>query len=70
MKYLVVIESNNTGYSGYSLDIEGCIATGSTLEEVKQNMQEAIDFHLSGLKLEGYEIPQPKTTSTYIEALV
>ena len=27
-------------------------------------------FHLEGLKLEGYEIPEPKTTSTYIEALV
>ncbi len=33
-------------------------------------MEEAIQFHLEGLKLEGYEIPEPKTTSTYIEALV
>ena len=70
MKYLIVIEQTTTGYSAYSPDIKGCVTTGSTLEEVKQNMQEAIDFHLEGLKLEGYKIPQPKTTSTYIQALV
>lgn len=70
MKYLIIIEPTNTGYSAYSPDVEGCISTGSTEEEVKQNMQEAIAFHLEGLKLEGYEIPQPKATSSYVEALV
>jgi predicted RNase H-like HicB family nuclease len=33
-------------------------------------MGEAIQFHLEGLKLEDYKIPEAKTTSTYIEALV
>jgi predicted RNase H-like HicB family nuclease len=70
MKYLIIIEPTNTGYSAYSPDIEGCVSTGSTEEEVKQNMQEAIAFHLEGLKLEGYEIPQPRSTSSYVEALV
>ncbi len=70
MKYLTVIEKTNTGYSAYSLDLDGCVSTGSTIEEVTTNMEEAIKFHLEGLKLEGYEIPEPKTTSTYIEALV
>ena len=70
MKYLTVIEKTNTGYSAYSPDLDGCVSTGSTVEEVTANMEEAIKFHLEGLKLEGYEIPEPKTTSTYIEALV
>ena len=70
MKYLIVIEPTNTGFSAYSPNIEGCISTGATEEEVTQNMQEAISFHLEGLKLEGYEIPQPKSVSGYIEALV
>ena len=70
MKYLTVIEKTNTGYSAYSPDLDGCVSTGSTIEEVTLNMEEAIKFHLEGLKLEGYEIPEPKTTSTYIEALV
>jgi predicted RNase H-like HicB family nuclease len=33
-------------------------------------MREAIEFHLDGLKLEGYEIPKPSTSSTYIEVAV
>ena len=70
MKYLTVIEKTNTGYSAYSPDLDGCVSTGSTVEEVMTNMEEAIKFHLEGLKLEGYEIPEPKTTSTYIEAVV
>lgn len=70
MKYLTVIEKTNTGYSAYSPDIDGCVSTGSTVEQVTANMEQAIKFHLEGLKLEGYEIPEPKTTSTYIEAPV
>ncbi len=70
MKYLTVIEKTSTGYSAYSPDLDGCVSTGSTIEEVTANMEQAIQFHLEGLKLEGYEIPEPKTTSTYIEALV
>lgn len=70
MKYLTVIEKTNTGYSAYSPDLDGCVSTGSTLQEVIANMEEAIKFHIEGLKLEGYKIPEPKTISTYIEALV
>ncbi|MEO1465269.1 MAG: type II toxin-antitoxin system HicB family antitoxin [Cyanobacteria bacterium J06631_6] len=69
MKYLTVIEKTSTGYSAYSPDLAGCVSTGSTIEEVTANMEEAIQFHLEGLKLEGYEIPKPQTISTYIEAL-
>jgi len=69
-KYLIVIETTETGYSAYSLDLPGCVSTGTTHDEVKQNMQEAVEFHLEGLKLEGLEIPQPSTTSTYIEVAV
>ncbi|HEY9826879.1 MAG TPA: type II toxin-antitoxin system HicB family antitoxin [Stenomitos sp.] len=67
MRYLTIIEKTGTGYSAYSPDLPGCISTGLTYEEVEKNMREAIEFHLDGLKLEGYEIPQPSTSSTYIE---
>lgn len=30
-------------------------------------MQEAIEFHLEGLKQEGYEIPEPVSYSIYVE---
>ncbi|MCG9890505.1 MAG: type II toxin-antitoxin system HicB family antitoxin [Thermosynechococcaceae cyanobacterium MS004] len=67
MQYLTIIEKTPTGYSAYSPDLLGCVSTGKTYEDVEQNMREAIAFHLEGLRLEGYEIPQPSTLSTYIE---
>jgi len=67
MKYLIVIEETETGYSAYSPDLPGCAATGTTREEAEQHMKEAIEFHLEGLKLEGEPIPKPSTTSAYVE---
>lgn len=67
MKYLVVIEKTQTAYSAYSPDVLGCVSTGATLEEVNQNMQEAIAFHIDGLIEEGLEIPKPSTYSAYVE---
>jgi predicted RNase H-like HicB family nuclease len=53
MKYLMVIEPTETGFSAYSPDLPGCVSTGATREEVEQNMQEAIELHLEGLREEG-----------------
>jgi predicted RNase H-like HicB family nuclease len=67
MRYLIVIEETDTEYSVYSPDLLGCVLTGATHEEVTANMREAIEFHLEGLKPEGLEIPQPTSSSAYIE---
>ena len=48
-KYLVVVEQTKTGYSAYSPDLEGCVATGQTRDEVEREMQEAIEFHVDGM---------------------
>jgi predicted RNase H-like HicB family nuclease len=70
MKYLVVIEQTNIGFSAYSPDVPGCVTTGTTREETAKNMEEALSFHLEGLKLEGEPLPEPVSTSAYIEAAV
>ena len=67
MKYLMVIEPTLTGFSAYSPDLPGCASTGATREEVEQNMQEAIALHLEGLREEGYPVPEPSTSSAYVE---
>jgi len=46
----IVIEETLTGFSAYSPDLEGCVATGDTREDVEKNMPEAISFHLDGLR--------------------
>lgn len=67
MKYLVVIEETDTGFSAYSPDLQGCVATGATRAEVESTMRKAISFHLEGMKSENLAIPSPHSYSSYIE---
>lgn len=69
MKYLIVVEKTETGFSAYSPDLLGCVTTGATEEETEANMKEAIAFHVEGLKEEGLPVPQPSTKSAYIEVV-
>lgn len=66
-KYLIIIEKTDTGFSSYSPDLPGCVSTGATRAEVETNMREAIEFHLDGMREEGYSIPEPSSESTYLE---
>lgn len=67
MKYLIVIEQTESGYSAYSPDLPGCVSTGDTRENTEKNMHEAIAFHVQSLIQEGYSVPEPSSTSSYIE---
>jgi predicted RNase H-like HicB family nuclease len=66
-KYLVVIEETATGYSAYSPDLPGCIATGATREDVEREMREAMQFHVEGMRLEGEVVPEPHSYPTFCE---
>ena len=70
MKYAVVIEKGDQGYGAYVPDLPGCVAVGSTFEEVEKLIGEAIPFHLQGMRLNGETIPLPTTRVEYIEAPV
>ena len=70
MRYLIVIEETATGYSAYSPDVPGCVATGGTRDEVEAQMKDAISFHLDGLKEEGISLPEPHTSSSHVEVPV
>ena len=67
MKYLIVIEPTATGFSAYSPDLPGCVATGETREECERNMKEAIAFHLEGLREEGEAVPSPVSSAAFVE---
>ncbi|MGK7931511.1 MAG: type II toxin-antitoxin system HicB family antitoxin, partial [Microcystaceae cyanobacterium] len=36
MRYAILIEKAENNYAAYVPDVPGCVATGSTLDEVKQ----------------------------------
>ena len=67
MKYAVVIEKTPQNYSAYVPDLTGCVATGDTLEEVTQNIQGAIAFHLEGMREDGDPVPEPQASTVLVE---
>ncbi len=67
MKYAVVIENGENSFGAYVPDLPGCIAAGDTKDEVKKLIQEAIEFHLEGLKENGDPIPEPSSSIEFIE---
>jgi len=66
-RYLIVIEYADGGYSSYSPDLPGCVSTGRTREEAEKNMREASEFHVDGLREEGFPVPEPLASSSYVE---
>ncbi len=67
MKYAVVIEKAESNFSAFVPDLPGCVATGSTTEEVEKQIREAIEFHIKGMRQDGEEIPLPSSSVEYIE---
>ena len=68
MKYTVVFEKGTENYAAYVPDLPGCVATGTTKEEVERNIREVIAFHLEGMKIEGEAISEPETWAELVEA--
>jgi len=65
-RFLIVIERANGNYSAYSPDLPGCIATGSTREEVERNMHEAIELHVKGLLDDNLPVPDSNSFAEYV----
>ena len=70
MKYTVIVEEGATSYGAFVPDLPGCVAVAETREEVLALIQEAIDFHLAGLKEDGEAIPKPHCEFTQVEVHV
>jgi predicted RNase H-like HicB family nuclease len=64
-QYLIVLEKSETGFSAYSPDVVGCIATGASLEETTEQMRSALALHLANIE----DLPKPRGIDTYLEAL-
>jgi predicted RNase H-like HicB family nuclease len=65
--YTVFFEPTATGYSAHVPDLPGCVAAASTLEETRELMREAIEFHIEGMRIKGDAIPEPTPHIEQIE---
>ena len=67
MRYAIVIEKAESNFAAYVPDLPGCIATGTTVKEVERLIQEAIEFHIEGLRTDGLPIPKPLSKVEYVD---
>jgi predicted RNase H-like HicB family nuclease len=66
--YLVVVEKADGNYSAFSPEVEGCVATGSTIDETLYAMREALLFHLEGMLEEGLPLPGEQSLEKHLSA--
>ncbi len=69
MRYMTMIEEGETSFGAYVPDLLGCVAVSETESEVKQLIQEAIEFHLEDLQDSGAKILKPLSKSENVEVL-
>jgi predicted RNase H-like HicB family nuclease len=70
LKYVVAYEKSESGWAAYVPDLPGVVTTGRSKPEVRSSIQEAMEFHLDGLK-DGLEedrlpIPEPNAEAEVI----
>lgn len=63
MRYPVIVEVTDGGYSPYSPDLSGYVTAGDTREKTLMLIREAIAFHLEGLREDEQAIPPPDSTA-------
>lgn len=66
-RYAVVIEKGANGFGAYVPDLPGCIAAARTRAEVVTLIQDALEFHIEGLKQEGEPVPKPTSSVEFVE---
>ncbi|NCP60733.1 MAG: hypothetical protein GW839_10605, partial [Flavobacteriales bacterium] len=53
----IIVEKASDGFTAYVPELPGCITFGNSLDEIKENIREAITLQLEGMKEDGEEIP-------------
>ena len=50
MFFNVVIEKDENGYFAFVPELKGCVSEGTSFEEARANIKEAIELYLESLK--------------------
>ncbi len=59
MRNTVILEKTSSGgYSAYLPELPGCISTGDSIADIKANIKEAVSFHIEGMRIEKFPIPE------------
>lgn len=66
-QYTVIYERGPGNWSAYVPDLPGCIATAKSRTGLEQQIREAIEFHIEGLRISGETVPEPTTEAGLVE---
>ena len=64
MTYTVLVyeaDQDEGGYWATVAELPGCGTTGETMDEIEENIKDAIETYLEALKTLGKPLPQPVT---------
>ena len=67
MRFVVIVEQGEQGVGAYVPDLPGCVTVGETKEEALRLIQETVELHLEGMREDGLPIPEPSSSSEYVE---
>lgn len=66
-KIPIIIERGTENYGAYVPDLPGCFSTGKSVEEVRENIQEAILLYLEDMQEVGEPLPTSYSLAEYVE---
>jgi predicted RNase H-like HicB family nuclease len=69
-RYAIVIEQGKRNCSAFAPDVDGCIATGKTVQATAENLRGALEFHFESMAEDGDTIPEPTSVVDYVEVEV
>ena len=67
MKYAVIVEEGESSFGAHVPDLPGCVAVADTKADVLKLIQEAIQFHIEGLREDGLPVPAPSSSVEYVD---
>ncbi|MGH9352154.1 MAG: type II toxin-antitoxin system HicB family antitoxin [Terriglobia bacterium] len=67
MRYLVILEKSKNGFGAYVPDLPGCAVVAETREEALTLIREAITLHVEILREDGSVIPEPISTTEFVQ---
>jgi predicted RNase H-like HicB family nuclease len=69
MTYLVIVEKGTNSFGAYVPDLPGCAVVAETREEALKLIRGAITLHVESLREAGNTIPEPASTTEYVQVL-
>jgi predicted RNase H-like HicB family nuclease len=70
-RYLILVEGGPpSNFSAWSPDVQGCVATGATIDECVREMRGALAGHLDLMREHGEVLPASTGPGVYVERAV